>query len=737
MGGPRGKGQGLHSGQYGPAGTPDGGGGGGNGKGASGGKGKGRGRGGGKGGRGKGGGGKSNGGGSKGGGGKGAAKGGGSKGSKGGGSAKKMGGAGGDAPLLKMDDDEDDVFAAAADEESEPDDEEASDVDDDDDADDDDDDESEDDLAWGKSKKGYYGGDTGDLEIGQETEDAVEEEAIAAELQQKQLEALDEADFALDGVSGGDDGFGADAAASGGLVIPRGGLFGDMASLMAKGGRAGKGALSAEDAQRQRQLARPLGEKLRAASAELADRLRPALALLNTGAAAVLGGAATALHHYCAVREQLLLSLCANAGFVILLQNGGDDAQAHPVLSRLVSLTRRLDALQPLQAQAEKLIEVLLRSAAAAPARGASRGVAKRQRSESADEPRGVSVAAKKVAMHASKPSPAALRAAEAAEDALFESLPAAPKGSAAKLDADARAAVQASRLSKVDRARRGAGHADETGGDDEVGYTGAVPWKNRHDESDDDDDAAPRRARRADDDDDSDDDDEPPADGRAPPSNQERPESYACFDVVFQKLTLAEREATAPPTYKAVNYALALVRVAFMSVWLTAEMCVRVVALFPAADYARVECAHLLHARCYDLDRFYVILEMLETAERVELVHRLGWLNVANPVKPDVRGGYGLDLRYHDHRALVKVLVRLAAKEPGRNWQHVEFRYRDGQGSPGWTLPANWDLNDPGPRMNGFLLLTYSCEPKDGCAANFEVRNKLQQRFLCGRPLG
>ncbi|KAJ1451840.1 hypothetical protein M885DRAFT_487336 [Pelagophyceae sp. CCMP2097] len=233
------------------------------------------------------------------------------------------------------------------------------------------------------------------------------------------------------------------------------------------------------------------------------------------------------------------------------------------------------------------------------------------------------------------------------------------------------------------------------------------------------------------------DDDDEPPADGRAPPSNQERPESYACFDVVFQKLTLAEREATAPPTYKAVNYALALVRVAFMSVWLTAEMCVRVVALFPAADYARVECAHLLHARCYDLDRFYVILEMLETAERVELVHRLGWLNVANPVKPDVRGGYGLDLRYHDHRALVKVLVRLAAKEPGRNWQHVEFRYRDGQGSPGWTLPANWDLNDPGPRMNGFLLLTYSCEPKDGCAANFEVRNKLQQRFLCGRPLG
>ena len=83
-------------------------------------------------------------------------------------------------------------------------------------SDDDDDDEEEMDLSsdddddndanhntsrvvrdWGRSKKDYYHGDTADLEIGQEQEDALLEEEAAKELQAARYEQMKEEDFAL------------------------------------------------------------------------------------------------------------------------------------------------------------------------------------------------------------------------------------------------------------------------------------------------------------------------------------------------------------------------------------------------------------------------------------------------------------------------------------------------------------------------------------------------------------
>ena len=61
--------------------------------------------------------------------------------------------------------------------------------------------EEEDNLAtlnrWGKDKSLYYNADTTDLEIGQEFEDAEEEEKVARELQQAMYDKIDESDFML------------------------------------------------------------------------------------------------------------------------------------------------------------------------------------------------------------------------------------------------------------------------------------------------------------------------------------------------------------------------------------------------------------------------------------------------------------------------------------------------------------------------------------------------------------
>ena len=55
----------------------------------------------------------------------------------------------------------------------------------------------EDPRNWGKKKSLYYHGDTADLEIGQEEDDAFLEEEAAQEIQKSRFEEMDEGDFML------------------------------------------------------------------------------------------------------------------------------------------------------------------------------------------------------------------------------------------------------------------------------------------------------------------------------------------------------------------------------------------------------------------------------------------------------------------------------------------------------------------------------------------------------------
>lgn len=49
--------------------------------------------------------------------------------------------------------------------------------------------------AWGRKKNIYWAGDTGDLEIGQDEQDAFDEEEAAKELHDEQLKKLTAADY--------------------------------------------------------------------------------------------------------------------------------------------------------------------------------------------------------------------------------------------------------------------------------------------------------------------------------------------------------------------------------------------------------------------------------------------------------------------------------------------------------------------------------------------------------------
>lgn len=75
---------------------------------------------------------------------------------------------------------------------------------------------------------------------------------------------------------------------------------------------------------------------------------------------------------------------------------------------------------------------------------------------------------------------------------------------------------------------------------------------------------------------------------------------------------------------------------------------------------------------------------------EREEVYHRVGFLNVWNPMEPD--SDYKLYLSSWEQREVAKILFRLAVVEPGDNL--LEQNYQQSvieEYVPGWELPLSW----------------------------------------------
>jgi hypothetical protein len=71
-----------------------------------------------------------------------------------------------------------------------------------------------------------------------------------------------------------------------------------------------------------------------------------------------------------------------------------------------------------------------------------------------------------------------------------------------------------------------------------------------------------------------------------------------------------------------------------------------------------------------------------------LQALHRLGVLNVYDPIVPDRQ--YKLDLRRWEQRQMAKTLIALAVVEPGENWVNESFRWsKYDEPIPGWVLPG------------------------------------------------
>ena len=111
-------------------------------------------------------------------------------------------------------------------------------------------------------------------------------------------------------------------------------------------------------------------------------------------------------------------------------------------------------------------------------------------------------------------------------------------------------------------------------------------------------------------------------------------------------------------------------------------------------------------HPRIMDLENFIKIWKELSNSESHAIEHRLGWLNVFDPVSPDKR--WYMNLLVKEQWRVATIMVKLAIVEPGENWVYEHYWIIDRDGNmkpkPGWQLPVSWATkvhkNPKGPKQ-------------------------------------
>jgi len=126
---------------------------------------------------------------------------------------------------------------------------------------------------------------------------------------------------------------------------------------------------------------------------------------------------------------------------------------------------------------------------------------------------------------------------------------------------------------------------------------------------------------------------------------------------------------------------------------------------------------------RLVDIHKFHLLWDHLSARERDEVLFRLGWLTVFDPVSPERR--FYMDLANREQQIVASCLVKLAIIEPGENWLYEGFK--NPNPIPGWQLPVAWTTAIP---TSGELKLTYSSTSK-GCAPVWDERVKLRRICL------
>eukprot|EP00743_Colponemidia_sp_Colp-15_P010176 GILK01011180.1.p1 GENE.GILK01011180.1~~GILK01011180.1.p1 ORF type:complete len:1137 (-),score=223.73 GILK01011180.1:106-3309(-) len=148
-----------------------------------------------------------------------------------------------------------------------------------------------------------------------------------------------------------------------------------------------------------------------------------------------------------------------------------------------------------------------------------------------------------------------------------------------------------------------------------------------------------------------------------------------------------------------------------------SAQLC-KIVTMFTDSSW-RVDSFIAGYSLVVDEEELYKVVDCLTAYERQQILHRIGYLYLVNPLR--MEGRYeNLDLSVHEHRVILQMLIDLAMVEPGENLVDEIYNGRE------FDMGTSWVKNPP---RCGIYSCTY-------VAAKNAVRMRAR-RQLCRTYLG
>jgi len=138
-----------------------------------------------------------------------------------------------------------------------------------------------------------------------------------------------------------------------------------------------------------------------------------------------------------------------------------------------------------------------------------------------------------------------------------------------------------------------------------------------------------------------------------------------------------------------------------------------------------QADAAVAMFARVVDLENFDQVLKLSEVLPkfRQNIIDRLGWLNVGNPMKPE--HSYELSMKHFDNRSMLKILMHMGSGEKG-----VHIKDAKKTDIPMQEIYGNGSmLNGPSDKT---VRMEYA-ETKGMERPNFSIRSGNLDKFLVG----
>jgi hypothetical protein len=127
-------------------------------------------------------------------------------------------------------------------------------------------------------------------------------------------------------------------------------------------------------------------------------------------------------------------------------------------------------------------------------------------------------------------------------------------------------------------------------------------------------------------------------------------------------------------------------------NIWLSSSQALTIIQSFiekDAPDPVIIRALCILFSRIIDLENFYIILDFVTHEMKMEIIHRLGYLNVCSTLQP--YGYYEIDFASRDHREMAKIIFQLQDKEKGYFKGQSKFNSRLEKPFQPYEIPPSW----------------------------------------------